>query len=483
MVAFRCGRELSRLVLAVLVCCGSARAQASSHAQLTCLLDSGDVLGADAVGSVEEPPWQGLASLRRGDENRARMELSTSQAGFLPNVTTSAVLRSELGFGSVTAGSTPQLRDLSSSLGIALRLAPGVQLALRAFPFDTDYLRLGYLHALDWGGTDAARGEAVFLQQAGAVPGLQLALSAGKVRLFSAVKWATLDDPLRGQRRLWGALSGGSAALGAAWRVDGGFGYFQRPSGAPFTRFTSFVEGASLRVVWHHGVAEPELSAEPFRPPQLGLDPSRFEETAADGWALALEGVALVERFRRFEQPSAGALEAAPAAALYGSARGHGLAVHGAISWRSLPFVLRNDARLGRGESLPPGAVERAEIAAWLGGSITLLPVFLVPSVELGLRLPAALETPSILPGFAQTFLAGGSTGLSALPLGAGRLPSVSARLGARFQASNSVALSLFGELTRDPNRARFEATPSGVTRSFVRPERLALVAAAQARF
>jgi hypothetical protein len=415
------------------------------------------------------------------------LAISTAQSGFLPGVTTDATLRGELGFGQPSASQAPRLRDLSSSLGVGFRLAPGVQLTWRAFPFDTDYLRLGYLHALDWGGTDAGRRESVFLQQTRPVPGLQVALTSSKVRLFAAAKWTTFDDALLGPRRLWGVFSGGSAAFAAAWRVDGGFGYFQRASRPPFTSTRTstrqFVEGASLRVVWHRGVTEPELSAEPFRPPALSEDPSRLEHTAAEGWAVALEGVTLVERFQSLENPATGPLEVAPAAAIYGSARGRAFAVHGVVSWRSLAFVLRNDAGWGRGEARPANAVERAELTAWLGGSFTLRPLFLVPSLELGLRLPAALETPSILPGFAQTYLAHGATELSTLPLGAGRLPVVSARLGARFQASTSVGLSGFAELTRDPNRASLEATPSGVMRSFARAERLALLAAAQARF
>jgi hypothetical protein len=392
------------------------------------------------------------------------------------------VLRVELGLNGLAANTAPSLRDVSSWLGAAFRVAPRAEVTLRAFPFDTDYVRLGYLHALDWGGTDAARGESVFLQQAGAAPGLQTSLVAPRVRLFFALKWADADDALRGRRRLWGLLSGGSVELGRTLRVDGGFGYFQRLSGAP-TVASGFVEGASLRVLWHHRVSEPELSAEPFRPPSFSDDPSRLDADAAPGAALALEAVTLVQRLRRFENPTATTLQPAPAAALYGSVRGSSVAAHAAVTWRSLPFVRRNDARLAGSETFPRSTGELAELTAWLGGSVTLRPWFVVPSFELGLRLPAALETPSVVAGFGQTFLAKGPTGLEALPIGAGRLPVVSARLGARFQASRNLALSLLGEFTRDPNRVVLSALPSGITRAFSQAERLTLVAAAQARF
>ena len=482
MGASRCCRRLRWLLLALGLCRG-ARAQSSPQAELSCLLASGDVLGADDAGPVEPPPWQDLASLRRGDESRARLALSTSQPGFLPGVTTSALLRVELGLNGLGTN-TPALRDVSSWLAVSFQLAPRAQVTLRAFPFDTDYVRLGYLHALDWGGTDAARSESIFLRQTGSVPGLQALLAVPRLRLFSALKWANVDDALQGRRRLWGVFSGGSVELGPTLRVDGGFGYFQRPSGAPTpTIASSFVEGASLRVVWHRRVSEPELSAEPFRPPSLVEDPTRFDAEATPGWAVAFEAVTLVQRLRRFENPNRAALVPAPAAAVYGSARESSLAVHAAVTWRSLAFVLRNDARLASGETRPRSAGELAELTAWLGASVTLRPSFLVPSCELGLRLPAAMKTPSALAGFGQTFLAKGSTGLEALPIGAGRLPVASARLGARFQASSHLALSLFGEFARDPNRVRFSALPSGVARAFARAERLALVVAAQARF
>jgi hypothetical protein len=462
----------------------SALAQAEPSAELTCLLGSGDLLKGRESRGPKDPPWQSLASPRRGDENRARLALAATDAGFLPGVTTDARLRLELQLSAGAGAASNPLRDLSSSLGLAWRVAPSTELGLRAYPLDTDYLRLGYLHALDWGGTDAAHGESVFVTQTGAVPGLQLSLLAPRIRLFSAAKWATVNDALRGERRLWGMLSGGSFELSSELSVDAGFGYFQRAAlrvGA--TSAASFVEGASLRLVWHRGVAEPELAAEPFRPPPLREDPSRIAADATSGWALALEGVALVQRLRRFEAPSAVALAAAPAGALYGSVRGHGLAVHAAAIWRSLAFVLRNDARLSGGETLPTSSVAQAELTAWLGGSITGLATRLVPSAEVGVRLPAALQTPSALPGFGQTLVAGGPAGFEGLPVGAGRLPVVAGRLGLRWQASPMLNLALFGEYQRDPNRVTLASSPDGVTRAFGKPDSLTVVAGAQARF
>ena len=484
MAASKCCRSLRGLAVALLGLHVLAHAEPGSRAELTCLLGSGELLNGRGSGRFEDPPWQTIASPRRGDENRARLALAASDVGFVPGVTTDASLRLELRLSTGATSDPAALRDLSSSLGLAQRLTRSTELGLRAYPLDTDYVRLGYLHALDWGGTDAAHGESIFVTQTGPVPGLQVSLRMPRLRLFSAAKWATINDAVRGERRLWGVLSGGSVELSPELRADAGFGYFQRAAlrlGATAT--PSFVEGASLRFVWHHRAAEPELAAEPFRPPSLGDDPSRLAADAPVGSALALEGVTLVQRLRRFENPSTAALTAAPAGALYGSIRGRRLAAHAAITWRSLAFVLRNDARLAGGENLPTSSVAQAEVAAWLGGSITWIAIRLVPSVELGMRLPAALQTPSALAGYGQTLVAGGAAGFEALPVGAGRLPVGVGRLGLRFQASPVLSVALFSEYQRDPNRVTFAASPRGVIRAFAKPDSLTMVAAAQARF
>jgi hypothetical protein len=467
----------SALVLTLLLGLGTrAQAEPAARAELTALLDSGNLLHGPAP---DAPPWEGLASWRSDHDSRARLALGTSQPGFLPGVTTSALLRLDLGLDTLPQALAPPLRDASSFIGVAWRLTPGTELGLRAFPFDTDYVRVGYLHALDWGGTDVARRESSFLGQTGGAPGALLSLTAPRLRLFSAVKWASVTDALRGQQRLWGALSGGSFELGPRLTLDAGFGYFQRLAQAS----PRFVEGASLRMVWHRGIAEPELAAEPFRQPSLREDPERLEALAAPGFALALEAVTLVARQQRFEAPTARTLTAAPAAALYGSVRGRAWAGHAVLSWRSLAFVLRNDPRSAPGQSLPLRAAALPELTAWLGGSLTLLRLGVVPSLELGVRLPAALETPSALLGFTQTLVVGGPAGFEALPLGAGRLPVLTTRAGVRFQASAAVALSLFGEYQRNPNRTSFGTSTSGVTRSFASPDALTAFGAARASF
>ncbi|HYP87134.1 MAG TPA: hypothetical protein VEQ59_03260, partial [Polyangiaceae bacterium] len=363
-------------------------------------------------------------------------------------------------------GRAPTLRDASSAIGATFQTGLG-ELSFRAYPFDTDYVRLGYLHALDWGGTQTAPRESAFLSRTSGAPGLLLAMSTPRIALFSGLKWATLDAAAAGSRRRWGVFGGGSFDLAPVLRAELGLGYFQRSPG--------FIEGASLRLLWHRGAPEPEVAAEPFRPPSFRDDVSLLEAASPLGLALALEGTALLIRAQQ--------RELAPAAALYGSARGRVFAGHAVLSWRSLAFVLRNDARFSSQDVASPGTAQQAELAAWLGGSLTLPPLHLVPSLEVGARLPASLRTASALPGVTQSWVAVGAAGLEPLPLAASRLPSIAARLALRWQLSTALGTSFAFDYERNPNRARLATFGATTLRVFDVPDTLVALGSVQARW
>jgi hypothetical protein len=297
------------------------------------------------------------------------------------------------------------------------------------------------------------------------------------------LKWATTSDALSGPKRRWGVLGGGSFELVRPLRFDAGLGYFQRsPAMTAPGEPATFVEGASLRVVWHRGPSEPELAAEPFRPPSVREEAARFAAASPSGYALALEAVTLVTRQRRFEAPEADTLTAAPALAFYGSWRRAGFALHGAFSWRSLAFVIRDDPRLANREALPARAMNQAELSGWAGASLEL-PWQLTAGLETGARLPAALEVPAAFAGYAQTFIVGGPSGFEALPLGSGRLPLVAGRLSLRWATSPTLAVLVWGDYWRNANRIDRATSPIGVTPRFAAPDSVSLTAGAQARF
>jgi hypothetical protein len=162
--------------------------------------------------------------------------------------------------------------------------------------------------------------------------------------------------------------------------------------------------------------------------------------------------------------------------------RGRILAAHGALTWRSAAFVLRNTAGFFPGQALPASTLTLPELAAWAGGSVTLLPAHLVPSLEVGCSMPAAFETASSLPGLVQSFVVRDDGQITALPPGAARLPVFAARVGMRFQASSALGLGVFATYERDANRSVLEPSPSPA-RVFTKADRLQATAAAWARF
>lgn len=454
-----------------------AEEQALAAVELVTLIESGQLLNSEGAAR-RSPVWEHTAARSSGGENLLRFRVSRADDGMWQGVDTRAELRFELAPGLGEGSEAPRLRDLSSFVGVGIALGRA-RCELRAFPFDTDYLRVGWLHALDWGGTDRARRESVFLTQSGPVPGLELAWVFPRLRLFSALKWAHAASELGASERLLGALGGGNWDILRELRVDAGFGYFQRPR---VGTLRGFVEGASLRVVWHRGPSEPELAAEPLRPAPLGAEPSSFSAAAEPGAAVALEGVALVLRQHRFEDADAQQLTWAPGLALSASLRGRAVALHAAVTWRSLAFVVRDDTRVAADQGLPSAAAELFELGAWLGGSWTTRQG-LVPALELGLELPAGLRTSSQLDRYDQTFIAGGSTGLEPLPLGAGRLPVLAARLSLRLPLSRTVTVSGWLDYVRDSNASRLDVSTSGVNRAFVSPDGLRVGSSLQARF
>jgi hypothetical protein len=476
-------RLSARALLLFALAAPDARAETHSASQLTCLIDSGDVLATTATG--EPGPvtsggfdFEQLASRRSARDGRLRLASSLQEQGFLRGVTTHAVLRLD---AELKLPAPVVVRDAGSRLGVAWQ-GMGLRAELRAYPFDTDYVRLGYLHALDWGGTNAEAGESIFVAQQGGAPGAELELASPRARIGLATKWARTSAGPSSDRRRWGALLRGSFDILPSLRLEAGLGYFQREP-RTVTSGASFVEGASARLLWHRGVAEPELSAEPFRSPTLRDEAELLEAGHPSGVALAVEGVTLVRRLRDFDVPERSGLSASPAFGIYGSARGRRLAMHLVATWRSLAFVLRNSEGLVEGSGLPARALALSEVAGWLGVSATLLPWHVVPSLELGCLLPAALQSQGALPGVLQTFVVRGPGQVEALPLGAERLPIVAGRAGVRMQLSAAFALGLFAGYERDANRVRVESRAGGAARVFATPSSARLLAAAWSRF
>jgi hypothetical protein len=475
MVASRCCIVERCAALCVgLALASEGRAETSLRAQLTLRKTSDELLGHGPKLPV--PSWDKLATARSEGDSYGLFALQLAEPSYLPGLTTSAALRLELGISNAESALQVVPRDASSFVGLTGWLNRSTSLGLRAFPLDTNYQRLGYLHALDWGGTRADEQDSVFRGNVGGAPGVELRLQSASFQAFSGVKWGETST----KNRVWGALAGGQVELRRWLRAEAGFGYFQTGANAALP---GFVAGATFRLVCHAGVDEPELRAEPLRAPMFRTELEAWDDEAHPGAALALEGVGLIERPIAFASFSSPPLRTAPAAGAYGSLRSRAAAAHVALLWRSLNFVLRSDPRPPAPEALPPSTALLDELSAWLGGSVLVASEWLWLGTELGLQLPAAFVTPSAIPGVPRTLLVGGRSGLSGLPLGAARLPTFSARLSLRARFSAHLALGAFVDYRRDPNRTSPQASAGGGGTAFAPPDGLWWGGAAQARF
>jgi len=481
MSASRCCRNATGAALALVASAFATEAPAQTGAlvryQLTSVVGSGDLVGPRSGGSFRTLPWDAAGTRLGTSERLLRASLLRRDVGGWHGLRTTALFRFEIDMGGKGADSRV-FHDLSSYLGASLDLARDFQLGLRLFPFDTDYVRGGWLHALDWGGTDRTRRESVFLNQRGGAPGMVLDLELPRVRLFAGVKWAMSSDPLQGDARLFGAISGLSAALLPALQAEAQFGYFARPRRSTFEQ--GFVECASARLVWHQAPDEPEVATEPLRPPSLREDATSLDARAPLGAAAAIEASALVLREGRTEGSDV-VSSTAPALGLMGSWRGRRLGFHAVGTWRSLLFTTRDDTRIDP-TSLPRKAARAGEISAWIGGTFAT-DFGLVTGVESGFDLPAALGILSGAGTDVRAFVTGGPGGLTALPTGSSRLPLVAARMSVRQRLSPCLLLAVFADFWHDPNRVRLTDVGNGPTRSYDRPDSLELLLFAEAGF
>ncbi len=449
---------------------------AGSTVQLAGILQSDDLL-ASSGAEVEREPALDLdrpGARSEGRDSALRMVTRLDEPGFLPAVRGEAELRLELRLEPAPRLVTADLRDLGSWLGLSVR-GTTWRLALRSYPLDTDYERLGHHPLLVWGGTDVRRAESIFVDQPAGAPGARVELALSDATLFTVLKW-TSSEP----ERRFGAMFGGHFMPRPWLGIDVGFGYFQRGPASAAER-PSFVQGASLRLTLGRGTLEPELSAEPFRPPSLRHELEHFEAHRAVGASLALEGVALLRRVFGLGEEQPERLVIAPGAALYGSLRGASFALHAAVTWRSPELLMINTHGWLAARDGPSRA--RPEASAFGGASLELADAQLVPSLELGCLLPAALVLPSALSGVAQAVLIRDGGGLSALPFGAEPLPLLALRASLRFRASPAVSLAVLADYERDPNRVAWLDTPSGPAKGFAPPDGLRLTAASWARF
>ena len=290
---------------------------------------------------------------------------------------------------------------------------------------------------------------------------------------------ATAQDALRGERRLWGAALGRSVALLPTLRVDGGFGYFQRRRSAPGDELPP-ASSKARRCASFGTAARRARSSAPshFDRHRCADDATVSTPSTAQGRALALEGVTLVQRLRRFEEPGRRALGAGTSGGAVrlgarpplGHARRAQLAQLGVRAPQRRAPGAGRDAAAQRPRALGAGGLARrqrhaARARTWSRASSSAC------------ACPRRSRRPARCPASAKRCVAAGQPGSKRCRLGQGACRWWPGRLARAFRRPRAWALALFGEYQRDPNRVAFaESLLGGDTRFRPSGQRLARV-------
>lgn len=498
----------------------SADAPRSAHdfidTRLTWTFGDDDVLSATGqraplspavrIGDREQYQlfFDALNSRFAGRENLTHLALYARAPGFIPRVNTEAalVLRVDLAQLAAGAGAAGQsLYDAGTYLRVSYALDPARPtdaLALTLFPFDTDRFRLGYLWDLSWGGND------IFPRRVGPAPGLKLSLDLGPFSAWAGFKTAGIAVPVdvltaaretesvRVEESQYAGLAGLGLRLGELVRLDLGGGWFSQgrldlagASGQPAYTF-----GASARALVSQGLRTTQsLDMMLYRNDPTAPFVAFAPETYTPGrvaWSVSAEASVIAQNLADAASPGDAALQPGLAAALQARVRAGYLGASVTALYRDAPFILRNVPGFVPFQTLPADAAARPEafVAAQVDYAFTA--AHLVPSVIVGVQLPAALAAQVTEGSLSsrRTVVIRRAGNFAVLPPGDAAVPIVSARASLRWELSTIMAGIAWAQFVYDGNASLLQVDGgSRQVRVFQRPEQLGFGLTLQARF
>jgi hypothetical protein len=497
MAGARAARLWASAAVLVLSRGAAAETHLESDARVVFVLGDDDVLHSSAESVPASPGpgigdrpgyrlwFDGYGAPDTGRENRLDLTLGAAAPGYLPGLETRASLRLSLDWQRLAGNGGGAFRDEGTFIEVSVEA--GARFGVTVFPIDTNGFRLSSLDELAWGGTRASRGESIFPGAEGNVPGARAFLETARVRAFAGFKTASIEEVVPGSVPVsetnWGFLGGIDVDIVPFLELGVQGGYFEqgRLEQPGVEGRLAYSAGGTARLVLHRGRRVPSLPlffGEPLTASgaEARLDGSE-RAIGPIAYALALEATALWQRLQAFEALDATRLQPARAAALYGSLHTGAVETRLAALYREPSFVLRNGPSLPRFSTIPEALAQGPELS--LSAGVTLRPErwLLVPSLDLGLRLPATLGTPSAPDQFgqetAQTLVVAGPNRLEPLEPGAFEVPVFHGRLGLLLRASEQVSALVWLAYRRDNNATRLELDPAGLARGrrFIRPD------------
>jgi hypothetical protein len=203
-------------------------------------------------------------------------------------------------------------------------------------------------------------------------------------------------------------------------------------------------------------------------------------------WSVSAEASVIAQNLADAASPGAAALQPGLAAALQARLRAGYLGASVTALYRDAAFILRNVPGFVPFQTLPADAAARPEafVAAQVDYAFTA--AHLVPSVIVGVQLPAALAAQVTEGSLSsrRTVVIRRAGNFAVLPQGDAAVPIVSARASLRWELSTIMAGIAWAQFVYDGNASLLQV--DGGTRQvrvFQRPDQLGFGLTLQARF
>jgi hypothetical protein len=445
--------------------------------------------------------FDGLNSRFAGRENLTHLVMYKKLPGFIEHMTTEAavVLRFDIGALAANTGNlNTALYDSGSYLRVFYNTNADKEkegLSAVFFPLDTDRLRLGYLYDISWGGTAASINQSIQYDHQ-------------KFYTFAGFKTATIVQPetilkpdaeggaetTRVGEANYGALLGGGVDPTENVRFDIGLGYFQQGKFdlEDVRSKPVYTYGGSARLVVHGNMPVPSsvdftLYKNDPNAPTVIFKPEDYKpDTVA--WSVSLEGSALKQHLKDFDNSGGTKDETSVAAALQGVVKAGYLRASATGLDRNLGFVVRNVPGFIPFQSLPSLAKTDPELFGSVAIDYYLKELHLTPGFGAGVQLPATFRSEFQEGGVlaSRTTVVRAQGNESILPLGQGRAAIFQARANLRWDLSEILAVNVWFQAVHDNNGTLIVRDPSLGTASlrvYQDPLRLGLGTAVQARF
>lgn len=422
-----------------------------------------------------------------GRESLTHLVFHRKLPSFFDRVTTEAAVVMRAMF--FHQGDSLRLEDTGSYVRISYHPFddPDDGLALTAFPFNADRVRLGFLYDLSVGGDDAFV-RSVFVN----APGVKLGLEHGALFCWAAFKAVLSQSAIseaaneQGTKEstseaetVYAAFGGIGADLsGDRLRLEAAGAYIQQGemtqldvAGEPV-----WLAGGAARAVLHLGMPlEDSIDFALYRNdpnrPFLAFQPVRYSP-GETSYLLSAEAVALAQHLADVDSYGGTELQRALAWAVRARVQHGYLRLELAWLGRDVGFLAINSPGYPTWSALPDAATNGAQQILAASGDYCFPELHLTLELSAGLQLPAHVTTqiyakeagsnaPPVLIGERTLLFSANGQQMTILPDGDDPRPVLQGRAGLRLDLSEMLHTRLWVQYGYDGNNRHLEVTPS----------------------